>query len=656
MDNRFNVKDIVLIVLILGLGVLTFFDMWLQDRRGWDAVQQSVAQLDEHDKSLRRYERELQTYKREQEALRKGVQQMNASVGELVEVLRDNAGDGGGPKLGEGDADIGPITFTDKSFENDPTFERVAEIRKRDDYAEGDYFIDAFATTVKSLTPYIAGDIYASRIAEYVLESLLTIDPVTLEFKPWIAESWAVSDDGMTITYNLRDDVVFADGHPMDSSDVVFTYEWLMNPKVDAPRMRSTYLEKLEYVKALDKYTVQFKYREPYFQALTVTGLYLQILPEHWVKQFSVEEYNKEPGLLFGSGPYKLAIAPTEWEPGSGKIEVVRNDNYWGPRPALDRVIWREILDDNARLVAFRNREIDRLGILAEWYRDLSNDESLREQKDLFEFEYVSRGYSYIGWNQDKDGRPTPFADKRVRQAMTLLIDRQAMASRIYDNLVSPATGPFSPLGWQVDPSIEPWPYDPERAKKLLAEAGYIDRDGDGQIESEEGEPFEFEFIYSANSTSNTRLAEMMRDSMKQAGIKMTLNALDWPAMQQKLGDRTFDAIILGWGGAVDTDLYQMFHSSQIDDGGNNYYAHRSEKLDAVIEQARGTVARDKGQPLWREAHAILHEEQPYTFMFNPKTVIMVDKRVQNVMPTKLGLNNAWEYYVPAPLQLHTGN
>ena len=665
MDNRFNVKDIVLLVLILAVGGLVLLSM-TQKQRQWEVLQTALSEMKEQRESVDLYKRQLAEYERGQTTLRAGVEQMNANVGEMtqsvrdmVEVLKQSAAEGGGgPKLvGEAGEDLGngssSINFGTKDFSNDPTFERVADLRSSDDFAEGDYFIDAFTATVKSLTPYIAGDLYSTRIGLNVMESLLTIDPDTLDYKPWIAESWEVSDDGLTITYTMRKDVVFSDGHPMDASDVVFTYDWVMNKKVAAPRTRS-YFEKFEYVKALDQYTVQFKYREPYFMALTVTGLYLEILPEHWVKQFSEDEYNKMPGLMMGSGPYKMAVEPREWQPGSGKIELVRNENYWGPRPALNKVIWREILDPTAQLTQLRNKEIDRYTVRSSQYRNLSTDQSLRSENTLYEYEYVSSGYSYVGWNQLKNGKPTHFADKRVRQAMTLLIDRKSIASGILDNLSKPATGPFHPLGWQGGPGDRALAFDPERAKQLLTEAGYIDRDGNGVRESKDGVPLEFGFIYSTGSPESKDIAFAIKDSMRKAGVDVKPNPLDWPAMQQKLDDRTFDAIMLGWGGAVDSDLFQMFHSSQTEDGGNNYFYHKSDRLDKIIDRARGTVDREKCKQLWGQAHAVLYDEQPYTFMFNRKSIVYVSDRVRNVEVTSTGLNERWEYYVPASLQLHS--
>ena len=639
MDNRFNVKDIVLIVLVLMVAGLIVLKMFVQDRRSWDVLQDTISELKEQRESVDLYKRELAQMKRDQDALRSGVE-------ELVEVLRSGAEQGEGPKLGT------KINLDGSGKADDDTFYRVADLRDREDFAEGDYFIDAFSTVVKNLTPYISGDIYASRIAGYVLDTLITVDPHTLEYKPWVAESWEVSDDGLTITYKLRKDVVFSDGEPLDANDVVFTYEWVMNPEVDAPRTRS-YFEKFESVTALDDHTVQFVYREPYFQALTVTGMYLEILPEHWVRQFTPEQYNSSPGLLFGSGPYKLAGDPKNWQPGRGQIELVRNENYWGPRPALDKVIWREIQEYNAQIAVFRNQKIDRIAIRANNYRDLSADEQMREVGQLYEFEYVSSGYSYIGWNQKKNGRATPFADERVRQAMSLLVDRATMASGIYDNLVSVASGPFHPLGWQANPDIKAWPYDPAKAEKLLDEAGYK-KDANGTRRSAEGEALTFEFIYSTGSTESNDIAQMIKTAMGQAGIEVKTNPMDWPAMQQKLDDRTFDAIMLGWGGSISSDLYQMFHSDQIEGGGNNYVGHDNEELDKAIERARTTVDPEKCTKLWREVHAMLHKQQPYTFMFNRKSVIYMNKRLKNVEITAIGPNFAWEYYVPGPMQLHS--
>lgn len=610
MDNRFNIKDIVLIVLIITLGVMMCLSMMQKDRQ-WDEVQKTLALLEKQNDIL--------------EQIKRGDIQLNSA---------------NGPKVSK------------QAIFDDPAFYRVADLPDREDYAEGDFFIDAFAATVKSLTPLVAGDIYQDRISRYVLDTLLRRDLDTLKFEPLVAESWTISDDGLTFTFNIRKDVVFSDGVPMTAHDVQFSYDWIMNPKVAAPRQRA-YYQKFEYVKALDDFTVEFKFREPYFAALGLCGE-LEILAKHYYSQFTEDEFNEKPGLLFGSGPYRMREEPKTWAPGSGKIELVRNDNFWGPPPALDRVIWREIKEDTAMEAEFRNREIDQMSIPPTSYRKLSRDEDLRKQANLYEYEYVSSGYFYVGWNQRKNDKPTPFTDKRVRQAMTMLIDRDSICSRVFDNLATPATGPFHPMNWQVDPSIKPWPFDPVAAGKLLDEAGYTDRDGNGIRESPQGVPLSFKLVHAAQSPTTQQMVELMQDAMKKAGVDMQLDPLDWPIMQQKQDDRNYDAMLLGWGGVVDQDVYQMFHSDQISDGGDNTIHYVSEEADRLISQARATVDREKSAELWRQVHAVLHEDQPYTFLVNRKAVIYVDKRVENILKTKMGRNYAWEFYVPSAVQLHT--
>lgn len=613
MDNRFSMKDFLLLGMMVLLAIM-FVTAMFQDGRQWKKLAAVNTSLEDQRAQLER-------------------------IGDLLEqgvrVSGGTVGDGGS-----------------QAAEADGPFYRVRDLPNRDDYARGDFYIDAFGATVKNLTPLVAGDIYADRIDDHVLETLSRRDPNTFEWMPLLATDWEVSDDGLTFTFNLRENATFSDGHPLTASDVVFTYEWIMNPKVAAPRARA-YYEKIDSVEAEGDYRVVFTFKEPYFNSMSLCAE-MEILAEHYYEQFTEDEYNEAPGLLFGSGPFKLQGDPREWRAGDTAITLVRNDNYWGQQPGLDRVIWKMINDDTARLAEFRNREIDRFVVVPSMYRTLARDEDLLAQARLYEYDYVSSGYLYIGWNQSRDGNATMFVDPKVRLAMTLLVDRDTICERVYDNLAIPATGPFHPLGTQADPAIDPWPYDPDRAAELLTEAGWVDRDGDGVRENEDGRPFTFTFVYSTGSTEARQMALMIKDAMARVGVNMQLDRLDWPIMQQKLDDRNFDAIMLGWGGSVESDVYQMFHSKQIEDGGDNYISYNSPRADAAMERARTTVDPDEQTAAWHAVHRILHEEQPYTFLTNRKAVALVDRRIQNIMPTGIGLNFAWEYYVPGPLQRHT--
>ena len=597
MENRFGLKDFVLVALLVAILVSVWVAMVMFDRQ--------------------------------HEAL----ERIGARLAELQE-------SGVGVAAGPGDG------LWDK-----PQV-RVLYAKKQPDYALGDWFVGAIAQDVGKLTPLITNDAYQSQVESYVLEGLITRDPETLEWRPWIAESWEVSEDGLTIAFDLRDDVVFSDGVPLTSADVVYTLDLIKNPEINAPNLVS-YYEVVESVEAEGPHRVVFKLREPYFLSLSITGG-TSILAKHWYERFTPEEFNASTGFLFGSGPYKLGVDPEGWTSGGGRLELVRNDNYWGPKPTFDRLVWKTISDPAAELVSFRNGDIDRYGVQPDQYAQLKNDAALLAQADLYEYNALTAGYRYIGWNQVRDGQPTPFADVRVRRAMTLLLNRQEMAEQLMAGLATVATGPFNPLSPQANPAVEAWPYDPAAGKALLAEAGYEDRNGDGVLEGPDGKRFEFTLVFPASRPIYAQMAQYAKDAYARAGITMNLDPTEFNTMVQKMDAREIDAITLGWTGGIEGDLKQIFHSASIADGGSNYVAYSNPELDALIDEARVTVDEDERLKLWREAAAILHEDQPYTFLFDSKSVVFVDDRFKNVKVTKTGLNDPVEYYVPREEQRWT--
>ena len=603
MDNRFGFKDLVLFVLLLGILVVLLL-------------------------AMKQYDRQWAVLERIDTAVQQGVR-VDATT-----VI--------GPGIG-----VGP----QPPAEDDPHV-RWFEARAMEGYAEGDWYVDAFRNTVGKLTPLLPTDAYQSRIEAYVLEPLITRDPQTLEWVPMLAESWGVSEDGLTIAYKLREDAKFSDGEPVTSADVVFTLDMIRNPEINAPQL-VPYYEPVDEAIAVGPHIVVFRLNQPYFESLGITGG-MQILAKHYYERFTPEEFNASTGLLFGSGPYRLQMDPEDWRPGTGQVELVRNENYWGPRPTLDKLVWREITDDNAQLVSMYNGDIDRYGVQPEKYAQLKGDADLLAKADLHEYRAVTAGYRYIGWNQVRDGEPTPFADVRVRRAMTMLLNRQEMCDQLMAGLATVATGPFNPLSRQYDPGVTPIAYDPEGAKALLAEAGYEDRDGDGVLEDASGKPFRFKLVYPASNLNYQQMGQYCKDAYARAGITMELDPTEWNTLLQRIDDRRFDAITLAWTSGIESDPKQIFHSDSIADGGNNYIGYRNEELDALIDQARVTVDEDERIAMWQQIHRILQDDQPYTFLFNTKSVIFLDKRFENVMLTKVGLNDRTEFFVPTSAQRWT--
>jgi len=534
-----------------------------------------------------------------------------------------------------------------------PVFKRAQAVTRLPDYAQGDWVVDFLETNLKTLTPLISTDGYAANVQSFVQESLVTRDPDTLEWQGLIAKSWKVSDDGLTISFQLREDVTFSDGVPLTAEDVVFTYNFTINEAIQAPSDRAS-LQKVKEVKANGKYEVVFTFNEPYFLAMSLAGG-SAILPKHFYEQYLKEpqKFNQSKGLLLGSGPYKLTD-PKNWSPDKGNVELVRNERYWGDvQPAFNRLLWKIIQNDSARLTTYRNGQIDSYLARPVEYQALKTDEQITAKSQLFEYMSLARGYKYIGWNQECGGKPTRFADKRVRQAMTYLTDVNRIIDEVYFGYAEPAIGPFGSKTKQHDSSLQAYQFNVDKAKALLKEAGYEDRNGDGVLEDKAGQPFEFKLIYTQSVEDYKRLVLLLKDAFAKAGVKLIASPQEFPVLLESLNTKDYDASMLAWGGGLESDLYYVFHSSQAKEGSNRS-GYKNPELDKVIEQARSTVNDDKRMPLWQQAERIIYEDQPYTFLVRTKDLLFVDKRIANVQMTKTGLNLGGlpqENYVPLQQQ-----
>ena len=621
MDKRYHSKDFVILGLLLALGLGLLLLMYQVDRQ-WQRMSEMQRAMQEQAEDMRR--------------MRSAVQGLDSRL--RAGVVLD----------GQGSQERDAIPSA---------FQRAFAAAEQADYASGDWLVRAFPTGLATLTPLVSSDAYSSEVQSYVLEPLLIRDPDTLEWQGLLAQDWSFSEDGMTIRFTLREGVEFSDGEPLTSDDVVFTYEFIMNEAIAAPRARA-YLEKLESVIAIDQRTVDFVFSEPYFNSLSLAGG-LQVLARHFYEPFLEDprSFNQSRGLLMGTGPYRLAD-PRGWTPDLGMVELQRNPRYWGPvDPPFDRLLWRVIENDSARLTTFRNGELDIYAARPREYQQLRDDERLAARTQRFEYMSPTAGYSYIGWNQQRNDQPTLFADPRVRRAMAYLTDTDRIIDEIMLGYAEPAVSPFNPRSPQHDASITPYPFDVAKAQALLAEAGFADRNGDGILQGPDGQQFEFDLVFFQDNEDTRRMVLFLRDLYARAGIVMRPRPTEWSVMLDLLNRKDFDAITLGWTSGVETDVYQMFHSSQRVAGGDNFIHYGNPELDALIELARSTVDDEERMPIWHQVERILHEEQPYTFLMRRMTLAFVDQRLSNLQQTRLGLNLSaipLEVYVPAEQQRYS--
>jgi peptide/nickel transport system substrate-binding protein len=326
-------------------------------------------------------------------------------------------------------------------------------------------------------------------------------------------------------------------------------------------------------------------------------------------------------------------------------------------QPSYNRILWKIIQNDSARLTTYRNGDIDTYSARPVEYQELKKDAQIIAKSQNFEYMPPVVGYSYIGWNEERAGKPTRFADKRVRQAMTYLTDVSRVIKDVFLDYAEPAVSPFGETSKQHDNALRPFAFNLDKAKALLKQAGYQDRNGDGVLEDKAGKPFEFKLTYLESNEDTKRMVLLLKDLYARAGVRMIPFPQEWPVMLENLDKKDFDAITLGWTSGIETDLYQIFHSAQAMSNGDNYISYKNPELDRLIVEARRTVYEGKRMPLWQQAERIIYEDQPYTFLMRRKSLLFVDKRIHNVQMTKLGLNLGslpLENYVPAALQKYT--
>ena len=510
---------------------------------------------------------------------------------------------------------------------------------------EGDWLMSRLEDEPRSLNSVIETSNYGTQVMDRnIFEALLDydLDSADLKMKPYLAESYEMSQDGLQITFRLRDDIHFSDGHPITPDDVIFTYETIMNPGVDAAHLANYYRD-IERVEKISDREVRFIMARVYFRSLEIASLQgVGILPKHVYEFNDPAEFNKRRTNPVGSGPYVFE----KWDVGR-QIVLRRNENYWGSKPKLKKMVFRVITNDKAAVQSLRAGEIDYVyRPLPEQFDELCRDETFTREFRCLSYWNPGVGYFWIGWNED---RPF-FKDRRVRLAMTHLVDRQAICKRLLKIPEAQIpTGHFYIYSPQSDPNIKPWPYDPERAKQLLDEAGWIDQDGDG-VRDKDGVPFRFKYMIVSGLDLHEQIGKLVKDEAAKVGIDVVLDPYEGTVFFERAHNRNFDAINMSWVAGLAGDPYQVWHSSQIGNRGSNYVGFNNPRADALIEEARRTLDDDKRNSLYHQFHRILHEEQPYTFVYTRPTQEWLNRRFENVIEHKLSLNPI-EWYVPKDKQ-----
>lgn len=508
----------------------------------------------------------------------------------------------------------------------------------RDSALFGGEYRDVATSDAVSFHPYLISDSASRAYANTVYyRGLLRYDENTLELEPNWAESYTISDDGLTFTFKLRDTLKWSDGEPLTAHDYEWTYEQATKPENEYP-----YLDQLDFIeslKAVDDHTLEIKIKEVYAPALGQFDL-ITPLPKHIWENLDWKDPEKNPEILSPSvvsGPYKLV----EWKRDQYTI-FEANENYWyhGP-PNIERQVIEIVPDQDIAYQKFKTGESDTAYIPPE---NLDEARQL-DNATVYEWWSVSASISFIGLNLRAD---SPTADINVRHALNYALDKELITEETMLGQAEPVCSIYPPTSWAYNPDVPCYEYDPDKAVELLAEAGYTLQD-DGKMVDENGDQLKLRLLYGPNTNKVRELiAVTVQDYLSDIGIEVEIQALEWASFLEAFRSENpdWDMVILSINSTPEPHTsFPWWLEENIPE--MNFSAYINKDVERLFEEAAATYDLDTRKEKYGEIQRILAEDAPRINLFYSKTWSGQNNRVQGIEPTRLGIGwNSEEWFL----------
>jgi peptide/nickel transport system substrate-binding protein len=495
----------------------------------------------------------------------------------------------------------------------------------------GGALIDSNVNDVQTIQPLIADDAGSLGVVGLVYDQLVGGDPRTGGPAPnGLADYWEVADDQRTYTFHLNQNAKWHDGTPVTSADVQFSFDALANPDLASSYMQA-FVEATESWRAIDDYTFEAVAREPLFTFLY--DLVTWIIPKHIWEGVPVKDWRtdggatgQDPTRVIGSGAWKFG----EWRQGES-LTFNRNDEYYDKVPYLDSYTVLIKPDVTSVINSLLNGEIDTAAVPPADEETVTNTPGLKVEK------YATRSFSFYVTNLDPAKTPL-FQDVEVRQALMYALDRDSIVHDILlDNaLVAHGTQPVISYAYAPDRMDVKYTYDVERAKELLAQAGWADGDGDAIVEKE-GTPLSFEIIYQSGSPTVDQMIAYYQDAWKAIGVELRPRAMEFSALVEILtGDHNFEMALLGfsWDATFIQDV--MFGCANYE-GGFNMVKYCNEEVDAINEKAKRTFPLEERRELVIQATNLVNNDLPVGVTHFSRLIVGFSDRLQNYKPGPWG-------------------
>ena len=470
-----------------------------------------------------------------------------------------------------------------------------------------------------TLDPITSNEMISLRLTELIFNGLVGINEKQ-EIVPELAEKWDRSADSRTYTFFLRKDVMWhpkegEESKPFTADDVIFTYKIMIHPKTITP-LKVRY-EFIHTVEKLDDYTVKFTLKRPILNALAKFSF--KVIPKHGPSNplylTREDPFVRNP---IGTGPYILKNITAERE-----IVLIASENYFKGRPHVDKLVAKPFADQNIMTQALMFNAIDMIVLVNP--RDIPE---IQGDKRFILQPYNALSYSFFGYNV----RNPLLADKRVRKALTHAVNRQEMLDSFFNGQGTIISGPFAPGSWAYNLDVQPVPFDPEKAKALLQEAGFS-RGADGFMQKDGKRlALSLKVPIEKESEAVKRVVLAFKNYLKNVGMDIKVEFKEWQAWKEDVFfEHDFDIIFAIWVFDDSADISSLFHSGEIGAWKNNFGGYSNPEVDGLINESKLTLDHEKRRTINRKLHAILAEENPYTFLWTLTNYAAHHKKVRRV-------------------------
>jgi peptide/nickel transport system substrate-binding protein len=483
---------------------------------------------------------------------------------------------------------------------------------------EPDTLILAFPYEPASLNPLFLSDQLSYTVSGWISPGLVRLTG-DLQVVGDLAASWEVLAGGREIRFHLRRGVKWHDGRDFTAADVVFTYQLITSGKIPTPHR--SHFGPVQEVKALDRHTVSVKYQEIYSSALA--SWTMGLVPQRPWQEDKADETCLARAPV-GAGPYRVK----EWATGQ-KIVLAAFPGYYGGAPKIRQLILKISPDPTTSLLELKSGIIDVMELTPNQYAQLSRSPDLETRFRIYRCPSVR--YGFLGFNF-QDSR---FQDPRVRQALSLALDKKAIIHTVLQGCGSPSTGPFPPGTWYYNGNVKSYDYDPVKAKEILSKIGWYEAQ---KKDPNDKQPC-LNLVTNFENKENILIAAIIQNNLKKIGIRVNIETLEWLTFRYRIiTQKVFDVVLLSRHYLWDPDLYNVWHSSKTREGEWNFLSYKNSQVDELLERGRKTVGRPQRQRLYQRIQEIMAQDPPCVFLYNADGIFVAKKNIQGISPSPLGI------------------